>query len=131
MCWRWWQIRSPCDRFKELKQHLHLEHLPTKDRHAVQIFAWASLIALTISRTVRRWVMPAIEVVGLANKARPMLITRALVATVRLLGRALVLPPRRALLLLRVLADELLAEIATLDILRADSFSRLVPLLSD
>jgi len=123
-----WQIELV---FKELKQHLHLEHLPTKDRHAVQIFAWASLIALTISRTVRRWVMPAIEVVGLANKARPMLITRALVATVRLLGRALVLPPRRALLLLRVLADELLAEIATLDILRADSFSRLVPLLSD
>jgi Transposase DDE domain len=123
-----WQVELI---FKELKQHLHLEHLPSKDRHAVQIFAWASLIALAISRTVRRWVMPAIEVVGLANRARPMLITRALVATVRLLGRALVLPIRRAILLLRVLADEILGEVAGLDTRRPDSFCRLVPLLTD
>jgi hypothetical protein len=123
-----WQIELV---FKELKQHLHLEHLPTRDRHAVQIFAWASLIALAISRTVGRWVMPNIKVVGLANQARPMLITRALVATVRLLGRALVLPARRAILLLRVLADEILGEIARLDTRREDSFRRLVPLLSD
>jgi IS4 transposase len=123
-----WQIELV---FKELKQHLHLEHLPTKDRHAVQIFAWASLIALAISRTVGRWIMPTIKIIGLASKARPMLITRALVATVRLLGRALVQPARRAILLLRVLADELLSEVARLDARREDSFARLRPLLSD
>lgn len=123
-----WQVELL---FKELKQHLHLEDLPTKDRHAVQIFAWASLIALAVSRTVSRWVMPDTRAVGLANQARPMLITRILVATVRLLGRALVLPARRAMLLLRVLADEILGEIARLDRQREDSFRRLVPLLSD
>jgi len=123
-----WQVELV---FKELKQHLNLEHLPTKDRHAVQIFAWASLIALAVSRTVSRWIEPVVGAVGLAAKARPMLVTRALVATIRLLGRALVLPARRALLLLRLLAEEILAEIAAIDTGREDSFRRLLPLLSD
>jgi hypothetical protein len=122
-----WQIELV---FKELKQYLHLEELPTKDQHAVQIFAWASLIALAVSRTVGRWIMPTTKNAGLASKARPILITRALVSTVRLLGRALVEPLRRALIFLHVLADELVSEIAKLDALREDSFARLRPLLS-
>lgn len=38
-----WQVELV---FKELKQHLNLGCLVSKDRHAVQVFAWASLIAL-------------------------------------------------------------------------------------
>ena len=44
-----WQIELG---FQELKQDLNLETVPTKNPHAAQVFIWASLIALTVSRTV-------------------------------------------------------------------------------
>jgi IS4 transposase len=123
-----WQIELV---FKELKQHLNLESMPSKDRHAVKIFAWASLIALALSRTVTAWLCPLAQIVGLAAKIRPMLMTRALRATVRLLGRAMVTPPREALRLLRIFADEVLEEVRILKPQREDTFKRLLPILGD
>lgn len=120
-----WQIELV---FKELKQHLHLETLPSVDRHAVQVFAWASLLALAVARCVRSWLQPFISP-GLAAAIRPALLTRALRSTVRLLGHALAAPARRALHLLRILADEILREARSFDTNRPDSFARLLPLL--
>ncbi len=117
-----WQIELV---FKELKQNLNLEILPSKDRYAVQIFAWASLIALALSRTVAAWLCPLRRMIGLASAIRPMIITRALRATVRLLARAMVAPLRQALHVLQLFADELLAEARALDAGREDSFKRL------
>jgi hypothetical protein len=121
-----WQIELV---FKELKQHLNLEALPSTDQHAVQVFAWASLLALALSRCVAAWIQPLTKLTSLASPLRPQLVTRALRATVRLLGRALIERGRRALVYLQVLADELLAEARTDDTEREDSFKRLVPLL--
>jgi len=121
-----WQVELI---FKELKQHLSLEVLPSKDQHAVQIFAWASLVALALSRTLSAWIWPLHRTVGLASAIRPQLVTRALRPTLRILGRALTAPLRTAMLLLRILADEILAEVRTLERLRPDTFSRLQPLL--
>lgn len=121
-----WQIELV---FKELKQHLSLEVLPSKDQHAVQIFAWASLVALALSRSVSAWIWPLHRTVGLASAIRPQLVTRAMRPTLRILGRALTAPLRQAMLLLRILADEILAEVRTLERLRPDTFSRLQPLL--
>ena len=66
---------------------------------------------------------------GLAARARPHLVTRALRSTVRLLGRVLAAPGRRALIYLRDLAQELLLEARTFETTREDSFRRLLPLL--
>jgi len=121
-----WQVELV---FKELKQHLSLEVLPSKDQHAVQIFAWASLVALALSRTLSAWIWPLHRTVGLASAIRPHLVTRAMRPTLRILGRALTAPLRTAMLLLRILADEILAEVRTLERLRPDTFSRLQPLL--
>lgn len=49
-----WQVELV---FKELKQNLSLEVLPSKDRYAVQIFAWASLIA-PLSQSLSAWIWP-------------------------------------------------------------------------
>jgi hypothetical protein len=62
--------------------------------------------------------------------ARDLLVTRALRATIRLLGRALVAHLSEAALLLRIFTDELLAEARTLRAKREDSFARLRPLLA-
>ena len=121
-----WQVELV---FKELKQHLSLEALPSKDRYAVQIFAWASLIALALSRALSAWLWPLHHTVGLASAIRPQLVTRALRPTLRILGRILTGPIRTATFLLRILADEILAEVRTLERLRSDTFSRLQPLL--
>lgn len=121
-----WQVELV---FKELKQHLNIEALGSKDRHAVQIFAWASLIALALSRTVTMWLCPLIKLVGLASALRPALLSRALRATVRLLARALVTPARQAIRYIQVFADELLLEIRGRDIDRQDSFQRIISLL--
>lgn len=112
-----------------LKQHLSLEVLPSKDRHAVQIFAWASLIALALSRTVSGWLWPLNRTVGLASAIRPQLVTRAMRATLRILGRVMATPFQTALLLLRILADEILTEVRSLERLRPDSFTRIEPIL--
>jgi hypothetical protein len=121
-----WQIELV---FKELKQHLNLEILPSTDRHAVLVLAWASLLALALSRCVAAWIQPLALMTGLASRARPYLVTRALRSTVRLLGRVLAAPVRHAFIYLRDLADELLLEARTFDSTREDSFRRLLPLL--
>jgi Transposase DDE domain len=121
-----WQIELV---FKELKQSLNLETLPSSDRHAVQVLAWASLLALALSRCVATWIQPLALMTGLASRARPHLVTRALRATVRLLGRALAASGRHALMYLRLLADELLREARSFETAREDSFRRLLPLL--
>lgn len=122
-----WQVELV---FKELKQHLNLESLNSKDRHAVQVFAWASLIALALSRTVTVWLCPVVKLVGLASLFRPSLVSRALRGTIRLLGRALTAPRPDARRYLAIFADEVLLEVRTRDAGRDDSFSRLAPLLA-
>jgi len=121
-----WQIELV---FKELKQNLNLETLPSTDRDAVQVLAWASLLALALSRCVAAWLQPLALMNGLAARVRPHLVTRALRATVRLLGHALVAAARNAILCLRLLADELLREAQSFETRREDSFVRLLPLL--
>lgn len=121
-----WQVELV---FKELQQHLNLEALNSKDRYAVQVFAWASLIALALSRTLTNWLCPLVDLAGLHSGFRPALTTRALRGTIRLLARAILAPPERALQYLELLAEDLLLEIRARDRERDDSFSRLIPLL--
>src|SRR6266540_2382578 len=117
-----WQVELL---FKELTQDLNLGVLPTKDPHAVQIFVWASLIALAVSRTVSACFHPLRLWVGLAAHLRPRLVTRALRATIRLLAAALTGPRHLARLLLPHFVSELLRDIYSPDTERPDSFSRL------
>lgn len=70
-----WQIELV---FKELKQHLNLEAVPTGDRFAAQVFVWASLIALAISRCMTACLWPSDLRVGLTSSTRPALTSRAL-----------------------------------------------------
>jgi hypothetical protein len=121
-----WQVELV---FKELKQHLNLEALNSKDRHAVQVFAWASLIALALSRTITLWLCPLVNLVGLATRFRPALTSRALRGTIRLLARAIAAPAKHAVAHLEFFAEELLLEIRARDIAREDSFVRIIPLL--
>ena len=122
-----WQVELV---FKELKQHLNIEALNTKDRHAVQVFAWASLIALAVSRTVTMWLCPLVNLVGLASRFRPALMSRALRGTVRMLARAMTAPTRKAVEYLEILAEDVLLEIRVRDTDRDDSFKRLVPMMA-
>jgi len=121
-----WQIELV---FKELKQHLNLETLPSTDRHAVQVLAWASLLALALSRCVAAWIQPLALMTGLASPTRPHLVTRALRSTIRLLGRALTAQARDAFIWPRLLAEDLLREARSLETGRVDSFRRLLPVL--
>ncbi len=121
-----WQVELV---FKELKQELNLESVPSNDRHAVQVLVWASLIALALSRTVSAWLCPRIELVGLGTRFRPALTSRALRGAIRSLARALLAPPRLARLYLKDLADDLLLAFRARDSNRGDSFARLEPLL--
>jgi putative transposase len=119
-----WQIELL---FKELKQHLNLCSVPTKDLHAAQVLLWASLIALALSRTVAGWLAPTW--VGLAHAIRPAVLSRALRAAVPLLAHLLVLPTSETKHLLQSLAHLLLAQTRQLAPDRQDSFKRLLPLL--
>jgi hypothetical protein len=121
-----WQVELV---FKELKQHLNLEALNSRDEHAVKVFAYASLLALALSRTVTTWLCPRIRLVGLESRFRPALTSRALRSMCRTLASALTATPRQARALLVLIADELLLETRTRDQDREDSFSRLLPLL--
>lgn len=78
-----WQIELV---FKELKQHLSLESVPTKDPHAVKALLWASLIALAISRGVSACLTPIHRLNGLAAAHCPALVSRALGTLFGLLG---------------------------------------------
>lgn len=122
-----WQIELV---FKELKQHLNLTAMPSKDPYAVQVFAWASLIALALSRIVADWLAPLRRYAGLSFALRPAILTRALRSNIKLLGRALTLRPRRAVAFLEVLADQLLDEACQPAPHRVDSFKRLEKLLN-
>jgi len=119
-----WQIELV---FKELKQHLSLESVPTKDPHAAQVLVWASLLALVVSRTIAAVLTPLRQHTGLAAKYAVALVSKAL-------GRALDL-----LVLLfsgsfpRRVAREIVAQIASKaarrNRSRADSFERLLSLV--
>jgi DDE family transposase len=122
-----WQVELV---MKELKQNLNLEALNSKDRHAVQVLAWASLIALALSRTVTIWLCPLVKLAGLEARFRPALMSRAMRGSVRLLARALSAPPRKIFEYLELLAEDLLLEIRSRDHQRDDSFRRLVPLMA-
>jgi putative transposase len=122
-----WQIELV---FKELKQHLSLEAVPTRDPIAAQVLVWASLIALVISRCVTAWLWPSPALVGLASQRRPSMISRALGWYSAFLGRLLTTPLLRTRWAMRALADGLRAVVlATRSTTRADSFSRLAILL--
>ena len=122
-----WQVELV---MKELKQNLNLEALNSKDRYAVQVLAWASLIALALSRTVTVWLCPLVKLAGLEARFRPALMSRALRGSVRLLARAMSAPSRKAAEYLELLAEDLLLEIRSRDHARDDSFRRLVPLMA-
>ena len=122
-----WQVELV---FKELKQHLNLETMPSKNPHAVKVFAWASLIALALSRAVSTIVRPDIAAVGLERPLRPDLITRTLRANARLLGHALVAPFREAMRLVQILFDEIHAGARPQNVRREDTFGRLRALLA-
>jgi putative transposase len=122
-----WQIELV---FKELKQDLHLQELPSKDPHAVQIFAWASLIALAVSRTITSCFGSLSQLVGLTAALRPKLLTRALRGTIRLLGALLRAPRGLAATVLPLFVSELLRDVRSTDTDRLDSFARLRPMLA-
>ncbi len=81
-----WQIELT---IKELKSHLNLRSVPSKDRHAVQVFVWASMLALVVSRAVGTWIQPKLSKPGLASRTRPALISQALRECVQSLGAML------------------------------------------
>jgi len=119
-----WQIELL---FKELKQHLNLCSVPTKDPHAAQVLLWASLIALALSRTVAAWLAPTW--VGLEHALRPAVLSRALRASIPFLAHLLIHTAANTMLLLRFLADLLLEQTQQLAPDRKDSFKRILPFL--
>ena len=121
-----WQVELV---YKELKQDLNLESIPTKDPYAAQVFVWASLLALALSRCVSAWLAPLASLVGLSARVRPAVLTRALRGNIRLLARVLTARASHAVIFLRQLAEELLTEARQLQPTRADSLKRLAFLL--
>jgi hypothetical protein len=121
-----WQIELV---FKELKQDLNLRAVPSKDPHAVQVFAWASLIALALSRAVAAWLQPLATLVGLAANVRPALVSRALRGAIRFLAEALLATAAQVGLFLRLLAEDVLRQARTGGHEREDSFARLHALI--
>lgn len=121
-----WQIELV---FKELKQDLNLEAMPSRDRNAVLVFAWASLIALALSRAVATWLQPLATLIGLAAEVRPALVTRALRGAVRFLAEALLASARQVSVFLRLLAGDVLREAKAGEREREDSFARLHALI--
>lgn len=120
-----WQIELV---FKELKQHLSLEAVATKDPNAVQVLVWASLLALAVSRTVATSLLPDHAPVGLAATFRPALVSRALRAASWALGTLLLSAGRRGKLLLLHIVDCVETQ-ARQSRKRRDSFHRLNALL--
>jgi hypothetical protein len=113
-----WQIELA---FKELKQHLNLTSLPTRDRHAVQVFAWASFMALALSRTIAEVLMPTRDI-GLQAAQRPALFTRHLAEAKRFLVVILTSPEILALLSTALLCT---ARVDPFERKRPDSWARL------
>lgn len=121
-----WQIELV---FKELKQHLSLESIPTKNPHAVHVFVWASLLALTVSRTVSATVTPLGKLNGLAPKQAVALASKAIRTSlslfVWLLSNTAAVPDALILQMLEVVSR--MSERRSQP--RPDSFCRLIPLL--
>lgn len=117
-----WQIELV---FKELKQHLALEKLATKDPNAVQVLAWASLIALVVCRAIVATVCPVRGLIGLGAQLRPELATRAVRAGIRILGRALVAPDREAAMLVQLFLSDVVENSRNLRRAREDSVMRI------
>ena len=88
-----WQIELV---FKELKQDLALRSIPTKLPKAAQIFVWASLIALVISRTVVSRLTPLRHLTGLKARHCVAVVTRALRSFVGILGAILTAQQRHS-----------------------------------
>lgn len=117
-----WQIELL---FKELKQHVNLTSVPTKDRHAVEVFVWSSLIALALSRAVADWLMPLRHFNGLASTLRLAVVTRAVRGNVHLLGYAIQLPLPQARAFIAAFAERVLDEARQRSPAREDSLERL------
>lgn len=111
--------------FKELKQHVNLTSVPTKDPHAVQVFVWASLIALALSRAVADWLMPLRHFKGLASALRLAVVTRAVRGNIHLLGYAIQLPIGQARAFIAAFAERVLDEARQRSPGREDSLQRL------
>ena len=119
-----WQVELT---FKELKQDLNLETVPTKNANAALVFVWASLLALALSRTIATCVAGLHHLVGLASPVRPTLISRGLRSHVRTLAyilRLALTALRGTLQLLSLMLDALVCE-ARCSRARSDTFSRL------
>jgi hypothetical protein len=116
-----WQIELV---FKELKQHLSIEAIPTKDPRAAQVFVWASLLALAVSRTVAAVLTPLSKLNGLAATQAVALASKALRSSLDLFLRFLAVEPSRRL------AREILNAVARSATrrhrCRPDSFQRLL-----
>ena len=117
-----WQIELV---FKELKQHLNLTALPSKNVNAVKVFAWASLIALALSRVIGNWLCPLSNYAGLRSGLNVQIVTRALRSSMTLLHAVLRGAPSVLRPLLTCFADALLAESRRLRQQREDSLFRL------
>jgi hypothetical protein len=118
-----WQIELT---FKELKQHLSLESVATKDHHAAQVLVWASLLALAISRTIAAVLTPLRQLTGLAAKHAAAILSRVLRGSLDLLillfsGSV----PRR---LAREIIDQIAANAVRRNRSRTDSFHQLLAL---
>jgi len=120
-----WQIELV---FKELKQHLSLDFLPTADRHAVQVFIWASLLALIVSRTCADCLAGLRQLIGLNNSLRLAPLSKALGHHLALLARTLT--NSRSALALKILVIQLISEAGYHPARRMDSFRRIPALLS-
>src|SRR5262249_20761892 len=121
-----WQVELV---FKELKQDLSLEAVPTKDRHAAQVFLWASLLALVVSRNL-------VDSLASAEHAKPIgpvmpsVFTRALRGHLQLVRFALNAPLRTLAKAWDFIAASLREEIQRRPKSpRRDSLARLIPRL--
>lgn len=121
-----WQVELV---FKELKQHLNLDHIPTADPHAAQVLLWASLLALVVSRTMANCLVGFRRLMGLRQSLRLAPLTKALQSNLALL--ALLLTQRRPTRILRYLGDQLVSRAAYHPPDRADSLQRISALVTN
>ncbi len=125
-----WQVELV---FKEMKQNLNLETVPTKDPHAAQVLIWASLIALTISRTVACALGPIFRKPGIAAPIRPSVVTRELRSYIPLVAHAVLERSSRAARALEAAVLGIIRDALRPRAKRPDSFAileKLAPLLA-
>lgn len=120
-----WQIELV---FKELKQHLNLETVPTKDPHAAQVLIWASLIALAVSRTIASVLGPILTIPGAAAPIRPSVVTRELRSVIRPIAFALLARSKQMGRDLERIVISILQDAVQPNVKRRDSFAALAKL---